>query len=568
MKKNLLRIFVLALTTLIVGATVNAIENSVYLGGQLRSAPNIADINGDGIKDIVIGSTDGKVFAVDMRGAILWQYPEKGNLDGQVISTPAIGNVDRDPEPEIVFTCCNGWLYILGCDGSLKLQFNTGVISPTDDPAYYHVTYPCPVLSDVNDDGILDVVTIANQDGDVNNTLMAISIDGAILWETSEANRIAGGASPATGDLNNDGVDDIVVVSISNANVLYGVLRAFDGTTGALLWTYDAGHLAEPAFHDCSMSPVIGDINNDGWNEVVFCYWYMTPPNQIVELRALTHAGQRIWSKRYNPMLITASPTLSDVNGDSYLEVLTSQTYTKDQELFIHDRVGTLISSHIVYQPPQIQHSTPVTGNGMRHIAAHLCGPADTTYTIDCVTGQKGKHATSGAMNSTAAVVDLDQNGDVEVVAGTDAGYLHIWSLTLSPIDETQGWPTFRFDARNTGCFKYESGEVLCMNPVKTQASLAGYSCISGLRVTPNPAHGRARISLAVADSSNKAVAASIYDIQGRFVRSLTLQAAAGQAVANWDCKDAEGRRVGSGVYLVSVRQAGKTVTGRLVVTQ
>jgi hypothetical protein len=103
--------------------------------------------------------------------------------------------------------------------------------------------------------------------------------------------------------------------------------------------------------------------------------------------------------------------------------------------------------------------------------------------------------------------------------------------------------------------------------PVQEPPSSTTATTYSCFQVNPNPVRSNARISLAVA-SGDQDLRANIYDIQGRFVRNLKLESIAGQAVANWDCKDAAGRRVGSGVYLVSVRQAGKTVTGRLVVAQ
>ena len=56
-----------------------------------------------------------------------------------------------------------------------------------------------------------------------------------------------------------------------------------------------------------------------------------------------------------------------------------------------------------------------------------------------------------------------------------------------------------------------------------------------------------------------------VYDIGGRLVREITrAELAAGDHRADWDGRDAGGRRVAAGVYLVRLETADSVATGRI----
>ena len=82
------------------------------------------------------------------------------------------------------------------------------------------------------------------------------------------------------------------------------------------------------------------------------------------------------------------------------------------------------------------------------------------------------------------------------------------------------------------------------------------------LRCEPNPF--RDAISFRV-DAVAAPARLTIYDMSGRLVRDLTPQGAAGGGSIRWDGRDAAGRRVASGVYVVRFASGGQVRAGRIV---
>jgi len=98
------------------------------------NSPMVADLKGDGQKEIVLTSTDGRAYAWHLDGSKLISNPDSfywyekqgkdsvkvlapaaiiAESDSEVFSTPAIGDIDGDGVQEIVFGSDDGYLYAL-----------------------------------------------------------------------------------------------------------------------------------------------------------------------------------------------------------------------------------------------------------------------------------------------------------------------------------------------------------------------------------------------------------------------------------------------------------------------
>lgn len=124
-------------------------------GAAIFSSPAVADIDGDGYLEIIVGSDDSKIHVWKHDGSPLTGWPQE--TLGDVFSGPVAEDIDGDGLPEIFATSFDGHLY--GWDGSGDLlagwpkRLNT-------------VLYASPAVGDIHQSGRMSVVT-AGFDGTV-----------------------------------------------------------------------------------------------------------------------------------------------------------------------------------------------------------------------------------------------------------------------------------------------------------------------------------------------------------------------------------------------------------------
>jgi len=296
-------------------------------------APRVVDLNGDGIKEI-IHSTSGLPTL-----SAAWQingqpYTIDNNPFELIASlTPAIGDISTAVGNEIVY-------HQGGISRTLWQSPNNPVTEfiPLSDPTQYQSSPPLIAnFAGSNVDiwgwsngliewgefetgnrGVVNIgqaiqsFAVGNIDTDTDNELVAVTESGQIHLVTA-ANQsqllatldpIIG--SPAIADLDQNGTDDIVVVTTSGQLC---ILTA-EGIT----------YQSDPVTGGASSSPVLADLDNDGFIEVLF------------------GGTGRIWVFRFNGVLqnggalsfplkdesggIEAPPIIADINADNTLEIL------------------------------------------------------------------------------------------------------------------------------------------------------------------------------------------------------------------------------------------------------
>ncbi len=254
---------------------------SATLNTGSEGDPAVADINDDGINEIVVLTYSSSRVMV-FRGTdctLLWtRY--LGSSTGW--GTPALGELDPSSPGLEVVVSNGGTVYALrGTDGAVLWSRSLGV------------SYSPATIQDVNGDGVGEVFV-------VGSSIYALrGSDGATLWSHSGSSSYA---NVAVADLDGDSHDEVITVA---SNTLY-VLNANDGST---VWTYSVGTQGNPA---------VADVDGDGFYDVVV----VAGNGNVVALR---HDGTVIWSwtsgcGSYWGSL--NSPTIADVTGDGVKDVL------------------------------------------------------------------------------------------------------------------------------------------------------------------------------------------------------------------------------------------------------
>ena len=236
----------------------------IYSGNifQQQGLETIADLNGDGYQDVVVGTTGGdrSVYALSGKtGETIWKF-----------DTHQFGG--------------GGWVYQVNC------------------------TY------DYNDDGSPDVLAATGDDSNDTGPKRVLCIDG----KTGEAifTTFLGGpvfAVIGVEDFTGDGIPD-VLAGASNENESQGIAYGIDGSDGSTEWSFNAGGSSVWAVLQ------LDDINGDGRKDVAIgdfggSFFFIDPVD-----------GSELESGAIGGEIILRFENMSDVNGDGYRDFIVAHS--------------------------------------------------------------------------------------------------------------------------------------------------------------------------------------------------------------------------------------------------
>ena len=474
------------------------------LGRHYRGGGSIADLDGDGGRDVVGATwTSRQLLAFNSQGVLRPGFPVA--LPHPIWSSVAVGDLDGDHDLELVFGSLGSAVLAFRADGN---EWRDGDNNPATVGVFKSLgsgfNIGTPALAPLLGPGQPAVVY-----GGADGFLHAWAPDGTSLpgFPVNLGNPIL--SSVAVGKLDGPGGPLSIIVPVGNGSVH---VRAANGSNrpGFPVFLPLAG-IGQGS------SPALADMNGDGFTDIV-----VASSNGRVYVFDRNGAQVPPWTaaSRFSPLISDATQAgavVADINGDGANDVV------------VGDEDGSLAA--LSGASGAMLPGFPIT------LAAEASG--------------------------TAALCDCDGDGMSEIVLVDFGGTVHVWDydFPFSPSGPSP-WPQFHQNAARTG--SVESLGLLAVDPVRD----APPRTLELAAPHPNPARAVSRFSFGVpVEVNGAALELAIYDLAGRRVRELASgPARAGRATATWDGRDALGAQAPGGVYFVMLRAGAQSCRRKLVV--
>ncbi|MDY3560335.1 FG-GAP-like repeat-containing protein [Gemmata sp. JC673] len=247
----------------------------------------------------------------------------------------------------------------------------------------------------------------------LNATTGAVSRDIVAFGPT-----FRGGVQTAVGDLNGDFVDDIVVAAGVGGN---GHIKVFDGVTGAEIRSF----LAFPGFNG-AVAVASGDVNGDGVDDIVAAAGSGAAPHVKV-FDGATGALLRSFFAFGTGFLGGVSVAAGDVNNDGFADVITGAGAGGNGHVKVFDgATGAEIRSFLAYSGYTggvFVAAGDVDGDGQLDVVTgSAVGGHIKAFSGGARTERLSFLAGSGAGGTRVAVSDADGDGLSDIVTGTGIG--------------------------------------------------------------------------------------------------------------------------------------------------
>ncbi len=213
----------------------------------ILGSAGIVDLDGDSQRDVIVGGEDSFVHALSRLGIELHGFPLQ--TQGLIVASPALVNLDAEPLHEIVIPGRDGYLYAVDSSG----RYLAGWPVKTSRHVPGDGFDGSPAIADLDGDGAVDMVVGSN-----HGMVAAFHADGSLLWEADLGASVALPASPVVGDIDGDGKPEVVLGGAD------GHLYALEGENGAVV----AG-FPRPMGGPILAGATLADVDRDGDLEII-----------------------------------------------------------------------------------------------------------------------------------------------------------------------------------------------------------------------------------------------------------------------------------------------------------
>jgi LruC domain-containing protein len=263
--------------------------------GGIKAAAAIADLDGDGVDEVLVGASDGRLYAWHYNGTLVEGWPVMLNEGFRVLATPAVGDLDGDGSQDVVVPATDGQLYAFNATGVARSGWPIS-IGDVADQFGGQVINSSPQIVDLDGNGSLEIVV-----GSTDQHLYAFNADGSVRWAFETDDMVL--STPAVGELdgNTSGLEIVVGSGDSYVYVL--------NSEATLLWKRPTGWTVRS-------SPILADIDGDQDLEIII-------GSDDDKVWAWHHSGNLVngWPQTADADVFS-SPQVGDVDGDGMPEIV------------------------------------------------------------------------------------------------------------------------------------------------------------------------------------------------------------------------------------------------------
>lgn len=330
-------------------------EREIYSGNiyQQSALTLIEDINEDGYKDVIVGTTGGdrSIVALSGRtGEILWKYQTNVYGGGgwvYAVDTPFDYNGDDFPDV----------LAVSGDDGQNTgprrvhcLNGKTG--SPIWESFLGAAGFAVIGVEDFTGDGIPDVIAGGDDPATSNGRVVGISgSNGGIQW-TFPVSGISVFAVEVLDDISGDGIPDVI------AGTFNGNYYLLNPVNGSVIHQNSLGNNLINKFIR------IDDVNGDGYADI------MPGKSGSVAMIISGYDGSQIWTKTLSDQSWNVA-RIPDVSGDNINDVVVGTLYQNNRVYFLDGTDGTDLFSEVYGEAVDAIGVLPdITGDGSWEMVA------------------------------------------------------------------------------------------------------------------------------------------------------------------------------------------------------
>jgi hypothetical protein len=247
------------------------------------TAPTVADIDGDGLGEIVLTSGD-SLYVIRARGTTKWKYSITGNFTGATVA-----DIDANTEKEIIAVTDTGTVHAFSRDGSHLWSYETK-----------NSIHFAPMISDMNNDGRLDIVVVTASGGifiiDNHGSMFSIKNAGASV-------EVPSSMAPMYMAIDHQVLSFIYVATVERQLDAIDYMGALSGYY-RILPGLPTGGLA------------VGNIDNDTLPDVV------VPTAGKVTVSYGDDPHHKQWNGTFATNSPVLAPVLADINQDGKLEII------------------------------------------------------------------------------------------------------------------------------------------------------------------------------------------------------------------------------------------------------